>query len=293
MTVESLYTTEVPDSGLGDLADLGGGGKGGSTGSTYVFDVDGTVSGVLFYAPVTVNGATDVFTAELWSPTGTDGSVNGTGTGTLLASKTVSVGTITGAAWNVINFDAAVSVTAGQPYRHVVHNSAGRYVAIVGYYASDHTNGNVTGYQSDHDYGGSIGTLRNNVFCDACDAGTYPNKFFNTPSYLVDTQFTAGVTTTDLTVADATQAQAADNLTLTQIHILAVDDAAQAQSADNITLTQIHELVVQDATQAQTADNVIIGIPGLPPPAERIEVIAATTRRETILAEDRMETVTR
>ena len=270
MTTEALYTTEVPDSGLGDNADLGGGGKGGCTGATYVFTTGGTVKGVRFYAPATVT-ALHTFTAELWSPTGTDGASSGTGTGTLLASKSVAGTSITAATWNVINFDTPVSVSAAQPYRHVVHNTAGRYVAVVGYYATDHTNGNVTGYQSDHDYGGSISTLRNNVFFDACDAGTYPNKFFGTPSYLVDTQFEASATSSDLTVVNVSQAQTIGNLALTQTHVLAVNDINQAQVISAISL----------------------GIVGLPPPSERIEIVpAAGSRRETILADDRTETVT-
>lgn len=266
---ESLYTTEVPDSGLGDNADLGGGGHGGCTGATFVFAVDGSVLGVGFYAPTTV-APTDTYTAELWLPTGTDGTTNGTGTGTLIRSKSVAGSSLTAGTWNAIMFDTPVSVSANTPYRHVLHNTAGRYVAIVGYYATDHTNGNVTGFQSGHNYGGSVGTLQNNVFFDGCDAGTYPNKFFNTPSYLVDTVFQANVSATDLVVQSAAQTQAASNLTLIQTHVLTVDSAVQLQ----------------------TADTVVLGATGLPPPASRIEVIAVATRRESISAANRTEHVT-
>jgi hypothetical protein len=65
---------------------------------------------------------------------------------------------------------------------------------------------------------------------------------------------------TNLTVDDATQAQAADSPTLTQVHVLTVADAAQAQSTDAIALTQVHVLAVDDATQAQAADNVTISV---------------------------------
>jgi dihydrofolate reductase len=66
----------------------------------------------------------------------------------------------------------------------------------------------------------------------------------------------------NLTVADATQAQATDAIALTQVHTLVVADAAQAQSTDAIALTQVHTLVVADATQAQSADNVVLAIDG-------------------------------
>lgn len=68
----------------------------------------------------------------------------------------------------------------------------------------------------------------------------------------------AGAAGTDLTVAGATQAQAADNVTLTQTHSLVAQGATQAQSAGNVTLTQVHNLSVDGATQSQTAANVTL-----------------------------------
>ena len=70
--------------------------------------------------------------------------------------------------------------------------------------------------------------------------------------------FTLSGGTIDLVVADATQAQSVDNVTLTQVHSLTVQDALQAQSVDNINLTQVHSLVVQDARQLQSADNIAL-----------------------------------
>ena len=63
-----------------------------------------------------------------------------------------------------------------------------------------------------------------------------------------------------LTVQDIMQAQTIDNVTLTQVHSLAVQDALQAQSIDNINLTQVHSLIVQDVLQAQTIDNVVLAV---------------------------------
>lgn len=197
MAIEQLYTTETPDPANVDLADLGA--PGGSTSTTMVFAVDGSVLGIRFFAPVTVANGT-VFTAELYECTGTDGVSGGTGTGTLLASKAVTQtggAPITPAAWNVITFNTPVAVTGlTKAYRHTIHNNASRYVAIAGYFVTSHTNGNVTGIQSGTNPVG-IGSLRNGTFKSSTGAGAYPNEFFNTPSYLIDTQFQAGSTSND------------------------------------------------------------------------------------------------
>lgn len=63
---------------------------------------------------------------------------------------------------------------------------------------------------------------------------------------------------TDLTVADATHAHAADNVTLTQLHNLTTADATHAHLADGLTLTQQHVLTVADAAHAHLADNVTL-----------------------------------
>lgn len=63
---------------------------------------------------------------------------------------------------------------------------------------------------------------------------------------------------TDLVIANAAQAQTADNLTLTQDHSLAVQDATQAQTSDNVTLAPEGSLMIQDASQLQTADNLVL-----------------------------------
>lgn len=72
--------------------------------------------------------------------------------------------------------------------------------------------------------------------------------------------FTAGAT--NLVIADATHAHAADNLTLTQQHVLVVADASHAHLADNLTLTQAHVLAIADALHAHAADNVVLSVEG-------------------------------
>lgn len=68
---------------------------------------------------------------------------------------------------------------------------------------------------------------------------------------------------TSLIIADAAHAHAADNITLTQEHILALQDAAHAHTADNVALTQTHILTLQDAAHAHTTDNVTLSAEGM------------------------------
>ena len=92
------------------------------------------------------------------------------------------------------------------------------------------------------------------------------------------------VTAVDLTIADAAHAHSADNLALTQTHVLAVADAAHAHSADqvglttatalaiadalhahasdNLTLTQTHVLAIQEAVHAHAADQITLSVGG-------------------------------
>jgi len=202
---ESLYTTQVPDSGLGDLADL----TKGTTATAITFATAGTVTHIRFYAPATIAGGT-TFTGELWRAD-TDDSTS-SGTGTLLGSKAASGAGMTGATWNTIAFDTPVSVSPGVVYRAAVHNTAGRYVAIVGFFsAADLVNGNITGIRSGTNPNPpGIGTIRNGTFFDNADAGTYPNKNFNQPSYLVDVVFEASSGT--VTGAGTSSATSADTV---------------------------------------------------------------------------------
>jgi len=66
--------------------------------------------------------------------------------------------------------------------------------------------------------------------------------------------------TVTLTVADSAQSQPADNVALTQVHVLAVADTAQSQAVDAVALTQQHVLAVAETSQAQTTDNVTLDV---------------------------------
>lgn len=64
-----------------------------------------------------------------------------------------------------------------------------------------------------------------------------------------------------LTIQDATQAQQADNTVLSYHEsalTLAINDATQIQITENTSLTQHYILVSKDATQAQTAENTVL-----------------------------------
>jgi hypothetical protein len=91
---------------------------------------------------------------------------------------------------------------------------------------------------------------------DALTAGTYDRTISYSPAQRCAGTLLAiapGTAATDLVVQNATQAQSAGNLALTQTHVLSVGGVLQAQTAGNVTLTQVHNLAVAGATQAQAA----------------------------------------
>lgn len=104
------------------------------------------------------------------------------------------------------------------------------------------------------DWDGTAGSETVHIGSSACSSitGACANAA-DPPSFDFSTS-----TAVDLTVADASQAQTADTITLTQVHQLVVADAAQAQSADGLVLTQVHVLSPADAVQSQMADNVTL-----------------------------------
>lgn len=59
-----------------------------------------------------------------------------------------------------------------------------------------------------------------------------------------------------LTPNDTTHAHSAENVVLTQVHVLAIQDATHSHSADNINFPI--DLVIQDASHSHTADNVTL-----------------------------------
>lgn len=107
--------------------------------------------------------------------------------------------------------------------------------------------------------GGQSGVIAHEALSASGDTGTRTvTALGSIPWASVTLAMRAASGATDLTVANAAQAQSADNVILTQEHSLVVAASTQAQNADNVTLTQVHNLVVQDAVQGQTAENVTL-----------------------------------
>lgn len=174
-------------------ADLTGGSdnfdnQGLNLGFTFVPAVDGQVTGIRFRSTATVSGT---YTGALYSPVDDDppnGSTNGTSLGT------VTFGSVSTSAWNVASFAAAINVTAGQPYRARVHNTAGRYVARGGgFFGSAITRGNLTAIADGSTHATFI--LRNGTYIYDTNPA-YP-KDSNGACFFVDVVFEpAGGTTT-------------------------------------------------------------------------------------------------
>lgn len=180
----NLFTSQTPS-----ITDASDGTPGITTATTMVFAVDGTVTGVRFYATSTVGGA---YTGALWEVTDNDA-----GTGTLLASKTAGV-TPTGGTWNTITFDTPVSVTAGTPYRVGIFSGAGRYVATVGFFASGLTNGNISA-PAHNGAAGPYTVFQGTFVINA--ALTYPTSTSGSASYFADVEFS--LASTPIAVGDA------------------------------------------------------------------------------------------
>lgn len=68
----------------------------------------------------------------------------------------------------------------------------------------------------------------------------------------------SGGAPSDLLVSDAAHDHAADNLALTQAHVLVVQDGAHGHVVDALTLTQAHLLTLADALHAHSADNITL-----------------------------------
>lgn len=224
---ESLFTTQVPGSGFGNLSDLGADGTGGTTATTMQFAVDGFVTHIRFYATTTVSGT---YTAELWQCTGTDDPA-GSGTGTLLASTAaVASGSITPGAWNTIAFASPVAVSAANLYRPALHNTNGNYVAVgAGFFNSSAlVNGNITGIRSGtNPTPPNLGTIRNGNFRTDTAAGVYPRDSFNQNSYLVDVVFDTNATVS----LDGSDAATSSDTAALRVRVR-LDGASAASSSD-------------------------------------------------------------
>jgi hypothetical protein len=176
-------------------ADLAGGSdnfdnQGLNIGFTFVPVVDGEVTGIRFRSTGTVSG---VYTGALYSPVDDD-PPNGSTDGTIMDS--VVFGTVNATAWNVASFSSPLPVTAGQPYRARVHNTAGRYVARGGgFFGSAITRGNLTAIADGSTHATFI--LRNGTYAYET-APDYP-KDSNGACFFVDVVFEAGGGTTEVT----------------------------------------------------------------------------------------------
>lgn len=171
----NLFTSQTPS-----VTDASDGTPGITTGTTVVFAVDGTVTGIRFYATTTTGGT---YTGALWTVDSSD-----PGGGTLQRQATLGTAP-TGGTWNTVTLDPPVTVTAGLPYRASLFNSDGRYVATVGFFSSAGlTNGSISAPQHNTAVGAitvSQGTFRINA------AAGYPNTSGNGTCYFVDVEFTA------------------------------------------------------------------------------------------------------
>jgi hypothetical protein len=179
--VANLFVSQTPS-----ITDASDGTPGITTGTSVKFAVDGSVTGVRFYATATVSGT---YTAGLWSVDSSD-----PGTGTLLASKTMP-GAPTGGGWNTVTFDSAVTINTATLYRVGIFSGAGRYVATVAFASfaggsGGLTNGDIFAPPNNDNPVGAI-VIKQGVFLIDAAFG-YPTSGSGGTCYFVDVEFTAG-----------------------------------------------------------------------------------------------------
>lgn len=116
-----------------DITNNSDGGAAGVTLATgCLFGSGGAVLAVRFRATTTVN-AGETYTIAIFDYV----------SGALIASKSVSGATITGGAWNRVDFDSPVTVDNTHAYVVAVWQSAGRYVAKLSYFVA-HSEGSLS-----------------------------------------------------------------------------------------------------------------------------------------------------
>ncbi len=146
---QNLFISQTPSSG--ENTD---GGPGITLGTAVQFSEDGDVTGVRFYATVSIAGT---YTASLWEVTAAD--PNGSG-GALLASKTMGAPP-TSAAWNDVLFDTPVTIDTAKLYKVSIFNNS-RYV-LTPSFAFPLTNGAITAPANGSDPVG-LGNLNQGCF---------------------------------------------------------------------------------------------------------------------------------
>jgi hypothetical protein len=90
-------------------------------------------------------------------------------------------------------------------------------------------------------------------------------------------------------VQNAAHSQAADNIVLTQAHVLAIHEAIQAQIADNIDLTQAHILIVDDALHSQIATALSLSAGEIITSDSRLIIVKS--RNNTLILETRSKII--
>jgi hypothetical protein len=185
---DSLFTSQTP------AVEASDGGPGITTGTSFLPDVNGTITHVRFYAGASVAGT---YTGLLWEVDSNDDGFGGTGT---LLGSDVYPGAPTGGAWNLIELDPPVPVTAGVLYRVGMHNPS-RYVATNGFFTTPPglINGHLHAPEDGSDPVG-LGSMRQGTFTIDVSP-SYPRQAGASASYFIDVVFVPESTSAEGTAA--------------------------------------------------------------------------------------------
>lgn len=203
--------------------------------------VDATKScdGVAFYVPGTNTGT---YTVGLYETTAAGGPG---GTGTLLASSSVSAASVTAGTWARSTFTPQ-SLTTGKVYTAAVHSSSGRIVATGAGLGSAITGNGVTLLASGTDPNPpGLGSMVNGIFNEGASLA-YPTDTFNNTDYFPDLSIVTGQSAAAGTASETDTAG-----TLGRAKALVVGIASDIETAGSLTRTKTRLLgVAEDASTA-------------------------------------------
>lgn len=156
-----------------------------TTGVRFTVDATKSCDGVAFYVPGTNTGT---YTVGLYETTAAGGPG---GTGTLLASASVSAASVTAGSWGRGTFTPQ-SLTTGKVYTAAVHSSSGRIVATGAGLNSAITGNGVTLLASGTDPNPpGLGSMVNGIFNEGASLA-YPTDTFNNTDYFPDLSIVTG-----------------------------------------------------------------------------------------------------
>ncbi len=201
-------------------------------GMKFVSSASGTITGISFYK---ADGDTGAHTGSIW-----------TADGQLVGTVTFTNESLSG--WQTATFGSAIQITAGVTYIASYHTT-GSYVATTNYFATDHTNGVLTGLSSAASGGNGLYAYGANPL--------FPTSSYQASNYWVDIVFNQSTVSNTAPVAandNGLQAYSNTALSIVAATLLANDTDADG---DALSITGVSGATNGTATFNSQTNSVI------------------------------------